>query len=48
VYEEKAVVVDGNILTSRGPGTALLFALAIVEQLVGKEKAQKIKEAMLV
>lgn len=48
VYEEKSVVEDGNILTSRGPGTALLFALAIVEQLVGKERAQKIKEAMLV
>jgi 4-methyl-5(b-hydroxyethyl)-thiazole monophosphate biosynthesis len=48
VYEEKAVVEDGNILTSRGPGTALDFALAIVERLVSKEKSQKIKEAMLV
>jgi 4-methyl-5(b-hydroxyethyl)-thiazole monophosphate biosynthesis len=47
-YEEKSVVVDGNLLTSRGPGTALAFGLAIVERLVGKEKAQKIKEAMLV
>jgi len=41
-------VVDGNLLTSRGPGTALAFGLAIVERLVGKDKAQKIKEAMLV
>jgi 4-methyl-5(b-hydroxyethyl)-thiazole monophosphate biosynthesis len=48
LYEEKTVVQDGNILTSRGAGTALLFALAIVERLVGKEKAQRIKEAMLV
>jgi 4-methyl-5(b-hydroxyethyl)-thiazole monophosphate biosynthesis len=47
-YEEKSVVVDGNLLTSRGPGTALAVGLAIVERLVGKEKAQKIKEAMLV
>jgi 4-methyl-5(b-hydroxyethyl)-thiazole monophosphate biosynthesis len=47
-YEEKSVVVDGNLLTSRGPGTALAFGLAIVERLVGKDKAQKIKEAMLV
>jgi 4-methyl-5(b-hydroxyethyl)-thiazole monophosphate biosynthesis len=47
IYEEKTVVEDGNILTSRGPGTALCFALAIVEKLAGKEKAQQIKEAML-
>jgi 4-methyl-5(b-hydroxyethyl)-thiazole monophosphate biosynthesis len=47
IYEEKNVVEDGNILTSRGPGTALCFALAIVEKLAGKEKAQQIKEAML-
>jgi 4-methyl-5(b-hydroxyethyl)-thiazole monophosphate biosynthesis len=48
VYVEKTVVEDGNILTSRGPGTALCFALAIVERLAGKEKAQQIKEAMLI
>lgn len=48
VYEEKTVVEDGNILTSRGPGTALCFGLALVRKLLGEEKAQKIKEAMLV
>jgi 4-methyl-5(b-hydroxyethyl)-thiazole monophosphate biosynthesis len=48
IYEEKAVVEDGNIMTSRGPGTALYFALAIVERLAGREKAQQVKEAMLV
>lgn len=48
VYEEKSVVSDGNVLTSRGAGTALTFGLAIVERLVGREKAQKIKEAMLI
>jgi 4-methyl-5(b-hydroxyethyl)-thiazole monophosphate biosynthesis len=55
VYEEKTVVEDGNILTSRGPGTAPCFALAIVpcfalaivERLVGKGKAEQIKEGML-
>jgi protein deglycase len=48
VYEERSVVKDGNVLTSRGAGTALNFGLAIVEQLVGPEKAQKIKAAMLI
>jgi 4-methyl-5(b-hydroxyethyl)-thiazole monophosphate biosynthesis len=48
VYEESSVVVDGNVFTSRGPGTALNFGLAIVERLVSKEKAAKIKEAMLI
>jgi 4-methyl-5(b-hydroxyethyl)-thiazole monophosphate biosynthesis len=48
VYEEKTVVEDGNILTSRGAGTALSFGLAIVARLINKEKAQKIKEAMLI
>jgi 4-methyl-5(b-hydroxyethyl)-thiazole monophosphate biosynthesis len=48
VYEEKTVVEDGNILTSRGPGTALCFALTIVEKLAGKEKAEQVKEAMLI
>ncbi len=48
LYEEKAVVSDGNVLTSRGAGTALGFGLAIVEKLIGREKAQKIKDAMLI
>lgn len=47
-YEEKAVVEDGTVLTSRGPGTALAFGLAIVARLVSAEKARKIKEAMLI
>jgi 4-methyl-5(b-hydroxyethyl)-thiazole monophosphate biosynthesis len=48
VYEEQAVVMDGNVMTSRGPGTAFAFGLAIVDRLIGKEKAKQIKEAMLI
>jgi protein deglycase len=47
VYEEQTVVEDGNVMTSRGPGTALCFGLSIVAKLVGKEKAQQIRQAML-
>ena len=36
------VVVDGNVITSRGAGTAILFALALVEYLASPEKAKEI------
>ena len=45
--EDKKVVTDGNVITSRGPGTAVCFGLAIVERLVGKESMQTVKEGML-
>lgn len=32
-YSEDRVVVDDNVITSRGPGTTFLFALTIVEHL---------------
>ncbi len=47
-YEEKTVVCDGTVLTSRGPGTALCFGLAIVEKLAGQEKAESIRAGMLI
>ncbi|XP_060533675.1 protein dj-1beta [Cylas formicarius] len=47
-YKEEDVVVDGKLITSRGPGTAFKFALTVVENTVGKEKASEIAKAMLV
>jgi len=41
------VVVDGNIITSRGPATALHFALKLAEKLAGKEVAQKVRKRTL-
>ncbi len=46
-YREEAVVRDGNLITSRGPGTAFPFALAIVSALLGEAVAEKIRAPML-
>ena len=39
---------DGNIITGKGPGAAMEFALAVVELLQGKDKVAELKEAMIV
>ncbi len=46
-YREERVVHDGRVLTSRGPGTALEFALAVVKALCGAEKAAAVAAPML-
>lgn len=47
-YVEERVVTDGTLVTSRGPGTALEFALVLVERLKGQETAQKLRAGMIV
>jgi 4-methyl-5(b-hydroxyethyl)-thiazole monophosphate biosynthesis len=47
IYEDKNVVGDGTVLTSKGPGTALQFGIAIVERLAGRKRAEEIIDAML-
>lgn len=47
-YCEDRVVRDGKVLTSRGPGTAMEFALAITELLAGRAKADELKKQMLI
>ena len=42
------VVTDGNITTSRGPGTALGFSLELVEILKSEEEASRLRKAMIV
>jgi protein DJ-1 len=46
-YSEERVVVDGKLVTSRGPGTAMLFALTIVELLCGREKRDEVEGPMV-
>lgn len=44
---EDPVVHDRGVTTSRGPGTAMPFALALVEQLCGAEKRAEVEERLL-
>ena len=45
-YQEQAVVTDGKVITSRGPGTAMDFALTLVEVLVGKQRRDQVETAL--
>lgn len=45
--KEDLVVQDGNIVTSRGPATAVLFALKLGEILASKSAAEEVKKQML-
>lgn len=42
----RAVVTDGKVVTSRGPGTAMDFALELIELLAGKEKRVQVEAAL--
>jgi 4-methyl-5(b-hydroxyethyl)-thiazole monophosphate biosynthesis len=46
-YLDDAVVVDGTVTTSRGPGTALRFSLGLVAQLADADRAATLAKAML-
>lgn len=40
------VVVDGNLVTGSGPGASFAFALELVRQLCGDEKARSVAQPM--
>ena len=46
IIADERVVTDGNILTSRGAGTALDFGLLLVEKLVSAEKAAEVARSI--
>ena len=41
------VVIDGNIITSRGPGTASRFAFVLLARLIGTDKASQLEAGTL-
>lgn len=47
VLTETAVVVDENIITSQGVGTAIDFGLKLIEILDGEEKAKEIADSIV-
>lgn len=47
VNGQSRVVVDGNCITSQGPGTALDFALDLVQQLCGVVKREEVGSRMV-
>ncbi|MBD3796718.1 MAG: DJ-1/PfpI family protein [Campylobacterales bacterium] len=47
VGDKAMVVEDGNVMTSRGPATAMCFALAIVKKLKGIEVYNSVKNGLL-
>jgi len=44
---EDIVVVSGNFITGKGPGVTMDFALEIVKQLKGEEKAKQIAQGLI-
>ena len=45
--EEKEVVVDGNVITSRGMGTAIPFALEIVRYFADDETVEQVRKGLV-
>ena len=44
---QNAVEIDGNIVTSRGPGTAMDFALTLIELLEGRTKRDEVNQQLV-
>jgi 4-methyl-5(b-hydroxyethyl)-thiazole monophosphate biosynthesis len=44
---DEPVVIDGKVLTSRGPGTAMDFALTIIELLVNKDTRDQVEAGLV-
>lgn len=44
---DQPVVIDGKVITSRGPGTAMDFALTLIEILAGKDRRDQVEAALV-
>ena len=41
------VVAEANVITGQGPGTALLFAMVVLQTLVGEKETRKVARSMV-
>jgi len=46
-YASESVVIDGNIVTSRGPGTTMEFALTLIELIKGRATREQVEGPLL-
>jgi 4-methyl-5(b-hydroxyethyl)-thiazole monophosphate biosynthesis len=46
-YSNVPVVADGNVITGQAPGSAMLFALVVLQSLIGEARTRKIARAMV-
>lgn len=46
-YDDVPVIADGNIITSQGPATAMLFSLVVLQHLAGEDCAQRVAAGLL-
>lgn len=47
IYKEDIIVIDGNLITSRGPATAIPFAYKLVEILKNENLSKEVASGML-
>lgn len=48
IYSEELVISDENMITSRGPATALIFSMEILKKLGLNDEAESLKQGMLI
>jgi len=44
---DNAVEIDGKVITSRGPGTAIDFALTLIQQLAGLDRRIEVEQQLV-